>query len=234
MQLREVIVDLFLFVATFKERLDKGAPPSLDEVSHEVKSIFATMDQKVLADSVLKSRYDRIKFGLVALVDEVIVTSTWQHAPVWPVLEMEFYGTKVAGNKFYDFIAELTPADTDLIEASFYILTLGFRGAYVFDEARWEQTVSYLYQQLPNPIGQEPFKLAPEAYHVIKKRASRLDPLFSLGRSVIIFMATVFLLIIFYNVVWSSIVSDVKAKSEQAKAQVQDPALQESLQEANE
>ncbi len=234
MQLRQVIVDLFLFVATFKERLDQGAPPSLEEVYSEVKSIISAMDQKVLADSVLKARYDRVRFGLIALVDEVIVTSTWQHAPQWPVLEMEFYGTKVAGNKFYDFIAELTPADKELIEATFYVLTLGFRGAYVFDEAKWEQTVTYLYQQLPNPIGQEPFKLAPEAYHVIKKKSQRLDPLFSLGRSVIIFMATIFLLAIFYQVVWSSIVSDVKAKSEQAKAQIQDESLKDSLKETSE
>ncbi|MCB1045314.1 MAG: DotU family type IV/VI secretion system protein [Acidobacteria bacterium] len=233
MHLRDVIVDLFLFVATFKERLEQGTPPSLEEVYQEVRTIFGTMDQQVLADSVLKSRYDRIRFGLVALVDEVIVTSTWQHAPQWPVLEMEFYGTKVAGNKFYDFIAELTAADKELIEASFYILALGFRGAYVFDESRWEQTITILYQQLPNPIGQENFKLSPEAYHVIKKKAQRLDPLFSLGRSVIIFMATLFLLAIFYQVVWSSIVSEIKDKSEQAKSQVQDEDLRESLKETD-
>jgi len=234
MELRDVIVDLFLFVATFKERVERGAPPPLDEVYQEVKSVFAQMDQKVLADHVMKAKYDRVRFGLVALVDEVLVTSTWEHAPQWPVLEMEFYGTKVAGNKFYDFVAELTPADKELIEAAFFILTLGFRGAYVFDEARWEQTVTTLYRQLPNPIEKEPFKLTPEAYHVIRRKASRLDPIFSLGRSVIIFFATLMVVIILYQVVWSSIVSDVRAKSKQAVSQIQDEELRDSLEEGTE
>ncbi|MCB1049740.1 MAG: DotU family type IV/VI secretion system protein [Acidobacteria bacterium] len=231
MELRDVIVDLFLFVATFRERLDQGAHPSLEEVHQEVKSIFARMDQKVLGDHVLKAKYERIRYGLVGLVDEVLVTSTWEQAPMWPVLEMELYGTKVAGNRFYEFLHELTPADKELLEASFYILTLGFRGAYAFDESKWEQTVSNLYRTLPNPLENEPFKLAPEAYHVIRKKAQRLDPLFSLGRSIIIFFATLVIILIFYQVVWSSIVKDVDQKSQKAMMAMKNDELRTSLQE---
>lgn len=234
MELRDVTVDLFLFVATLRERLTQGTPPPLEEVYGDIRSIFSSMDQKVLGDHVLKAKYDRIRFGLVALVDEVVVTSTWEHATQWPVLEMEYYGTKVAGNTFYDFIAELTPADKDLMEACFFILTLGFRGEYVFDEPKWEETVSRLYQQLPVKLGKEPFKLTPEAYHVIRRKAVRLDPIFNLGRSIIIFFATLIILVIFYQVVWSSIVSDVKAKSEMARQQIQDEDLKARLKEGEE
>lgn len=229
MELKDVTVDLFLFVATLKERLNQAESPSLDDVYQEAKSIFMQMDQKVLPDHVLKSKYDRVRFGLCALVDEVVVTSTWEHAPEWPVLEMEFYGTKVAGNKFYDFIAELTPADKDLMEVCFFILTLGFRGEYVFDEGKWEATVINLYNQLPNLLEKDIVKLTPEAYHVIKRKAKRLDPIFSLGRSVIIFFATLIIVIIFYQVVWSSIVGEVRVKSSQAAAQIQDDELRSSL-----
>jgi len=231
MQLRSVITDAFLFVATIRDRMEKGQPPELDHVLGEVRALFNSMDQKVLSDSVLKSRYDRIRFGLVALIDEVIVTSTWEHAPSWPTLEMELYGTRIAGNAFYDFLNELTPADSDLIEASFYILTLGFRGMYAFEEHKWEEEVLRLYRQLPDPLEPEPFKLTPKSYHVIKKKAKKLDPLFSLGRSIIVFLATSVLLVIFYQVVWTRMVKDVQDSTQQAKAQITDETLKASLEE---
>jgi len=231
MELRTIITDAFLFVATFRDRVDRGTPPNLDEMLQEVRNLFGVMDQKALSDSVLKSRYDRIRFGLVALIDEVVVTSTWEHAPAWPTIEMEFYNSRVAGNVFYDFLRELTAADKDLIEASFYILTLGFRGMYAFEEARWEEQVLNLYRQLPDPLENEPFKLTPEAYHVIKKKAKKLDPIFSLGRSIIVFIATMLLLVVFYQLVWTRMVSDVQAKTAQVKAQITDEALKASLEE---
>jgi type IV/VI secretion system ImpK/VasF family protein len=233
MELRDVIVDLFLFVATFRERLDQGAHPVPEEVSQEIKGIFARMDQRVLGDHVLKAKYDKIRYGLVGLVDEVLVTSTWDYAPQWPILEMEFYGSKVAGNRFYEFLHTLTPADNELLEASFYILTLGFRGAFAFDEAKWEQTVANLYRTLPNPLENEPFKLSPEAYHVIRRKAQRLDPLFSLGRSIIIFLGTLVVILIFYQVVWSSIVSDIEKKSQVARNAMRNTELAQSLKEGS-
>lgn len=229
MELKTIITDAYLFVATFRDRIERGHPPSLEEMLQEVRNLFAVMDQKVLSDSVLRSRYDRIRFGLVALIDEVIVTSTWEHAPAWPTMEMEFYNTRVAGNVFYDFLRELTPADKDLIQASFYILTLGFRGMYAFEESRWEEQVLNLYRQLPDPLEDEPFRLTPAAYHVIKKKAKKLDPIFSLGRSLIVFIATMLLLVVFYQVVWTRMVSDVQQKTAQAKAQITDEVLKSSL-----
>ncbi len=231
MELKTVITDAFLFVATFRDRIDQGTSPTLEGLLQEVRTLFHNMDHKVMTDSVLKSRYDRIRFGLVALIDEVIVTSTWDQAPHWPTMEMEFYGSRVAGNVFYDFLRELTAADKDLIEASFYILTLGFRGMYAFEEARWEEQVLNLYRQIPDPLENEPVKLTPEAYHVIKKKAKKLDPLFSLGRSIIVFIATMFLLVVFYQVVWTRMVGDVEKKTIEAKEQITDEALKASLEE---
>ena len=100
MELKTVITDAFLFVATFRDRIERGAAPTLDGLLQEVRDLFSRMDQKVISDSILKSRYDRIRFGLVALVDEVVVTSTWESAPNWPTMEMELYGSRVAGNVF--------------------------------------------------------------------------------------------------------------------------------------
>ena len=68
MELKTIVTDVFLYVATIRDRMEKGLTPSVDEVLAEVRTLFQTIDQKVLADSALKSRFDRIRFGLVALV----------------------------------------------------------------------------------------------------------------------------------------------------------------------
>lgn len=232
MNLRDVIVDVFLFVATFRQRLASNSLPGVEQLYAEARAIFGRMDAKVAADAPLRARYERIKYGLVALVDEVIMTSRWDQGQRWPILETELFGTRVAGDKFLESIPHLSPADADLIEASFYILTLGFRGAYHYDEARWEQTVDELYRQLPNRLEEGAFQLTPEAYRIIDRDSQRLDPLFSLGRYLIVSVGLVFLSILLYFVAWRSNVNAVKEKSETARTMIQDESLKSSLEES--
>lgn len=232
--LRDIIVDVFLFVATFRQRLNSNSLPSVQQLYAEARAIFGRMDAKVLTDAPLRARYERIKYGLVALVDEVVMTSRWDQAHQWPILEREIFGTQVAGDKFLESIQHLTPADHDLIEASFYILTLGFRGAYHYDEARWEQTVDHLYRQLPDRVQEGALQLTPEAYHIVKRESQRLDPLFSLGKYLIVSAGLVFLSILLYFVAWHTNVSAVQEKAEKARTLIQDPALKSSLGEKSE
>lgn len=231
MNLRDVIVDVFLFVAAFRQRLSAGDLPDVQQLYGEARAIFSRMDGLVASDSVLRARYERIKYGLVALVDEVVMTSRWDQAAQWPVLEKELFGTQVAGDQFLESIQSLTAADQDLIEASFYILTLGFRGAYHYDEARWEQTVDFLYRQMPNRLEEGPFQLTPEAYRIIRRAGTRLDPMFSLGKYLILSAGLVFLSILLYFVAWRTNVNAVKAKSEKARTMMQDEGLKSSMED---
>ncbi len=233
MDLRDVTRDLFLFAATFRERLNQGSLPPVQTLYQEVRILFDKMDQEVVSNPALSARYGKIKYGLVALIDEIIVSSTWSEARNWPVLELEFYATNIAGNHCFELIKSLTPADVDLIEAWFYILALGFRGELAFEEARWEETLLRLYRQLPQRIEQHDIKLSPEAYEVIPKKARRLDPLFSLWRSVIIFVVFSVMLMVFFQVVWHSKVDEVKDKSDKVLLQMRDKKLVETLKEGN-
>ena len=234
MELRDIIRDAFLFVATFRQRLEKGQLPHGQVVYQEVKDIFNAMDARAMEDPAVRALYDKIRYAITGLVDEIIVGSTWNEAQSWPVLELEFYGTNVAGNRVLDFINSLTPGDTDLVEASFYILALGFRGEYVYDEAKWEELLMRLYRMLPHRLDEGEFKISPDAYHVIRKKAQRLDPLFSLWRSVIIFGITVLFIIVFYQVVWISMVDEADKISDEVLLNVRDEDLRHSLKEVKE
>lgn len=233
MLLRDLVRDLYLFAATFRERLDRGQSPTVPALLQEVRSLIAVMDKKAKEDPALSARYDKLRFGLVGLIDEIIVTSTWTDAPSWPVLELELYKTTIAGDHVYDLISRLTPADVDLIEGYFYVLALGFRGKFAFDEAKWAETLLQLYRQLPNPPDNEGLQLAPEAYRVINRKAQRLDPLFSLARSLLVFFLCLFLLIVFYQLVWYNSVSQARTKANEVRSNLSNKELSLALEDAS-
>jgi len=234
MELRDITNDLFLFVATFRERIERGQKPPLAQLSREVKNIFINMDTRARSEAVLSARYDKLRYGLAALVDEIVVSSDWADASNWPVLELEFYNSNIAGNYVYELIASLTPADPDLVEGYFFILAMGFRGQYAFEEAKWAETLQRLYVQIPGKAFKSDLKLAPEAYRVIKRQSQKLDPLFSLVRSIMIFVISLIVIFVFYQVVWSSLLSDARAKSREVIQYVSDDGLRQSLSGADE
>ena len=229
MQLRDLTRDIYLFAATFRDRMESGRIPPVTALAGEVKNLFAAMDQKARLDPALSARYDQLRYALVGLVDEIIVSSTWSEAPQWPTLEFEFYGAKIAGDRVYELIEALTPADHDLIEGYFYILALGFRGKHAFDESQWAAVLQRLYGQLPYKMEEVGFKLTPEAYEVIEKKSSKLDPLFSLGKSLVIFLICLVLIIVFYQVAWVSSVNDARDKAEEVRINLNDSELRENL-----
>ena len=229
MLLRDLVRDLYLFAATFRERLDRGQSPTVPALQQEVRALIMATDKASEADPALAARYDKLRFGLVGLIDETIVTSTWKDAPEWPLLEMELYNSSIAGDHIYELISRLTPADSDLIEGYFYVLALGFRGKHAFDESQWASALDGLYRQLPDKLDTEDIQLAPEAYVVITRKAQRLDPLFSLGRSLLVFILCLFLLITFYQLVWYSSVNRAKAKVEEVRDNLGNNELRLSL-----
>jgi len=228
MQLRDLTRDLFLFAATFRERLDRGKLPPLSSLHAEARNLFHAMDEKARETPSLQARYGHLRYGLAALVDEIVVSSTWSEAPQWPVLELEYYNTNIAGNHVYELIQGLTPADGDLIEGYFYVLALGFRGQHAFDEGKWAEVLERLYRQLPNALEPD-FKLTPDAYRVVRKKAQRLDPLFSLWRAAIIFVICIVIVIVAYQAAWIGVVNKAEKKAAEAVAQVRDPELRDAL-----
>ncbi len=233
MEMQALTRDLFLFAATFRERVERGGIPSIPVLGQEVKAIFLAMDRLAREDPAMSARYEKMRYGLVALVDEIIVTSTWSEAPNWPFLELEFYNSNIAGDRVYDLIEELTPADGDLIEGYFFILALGFRGKYSFEEAQWSETLLQLYRRLSTPMEQTEFKLSPEAYRVISQKAQRLNPLFSLGRSLLVFFLGLILLFAFYQFVWISNVNEVRDKVEEVRHNLRDAELKNALEDVS-
>lgn len=228
MEIRDVAVDCFLFVSTLSQRLNDQPNKDAYDLFDEARRVFDHMEKKVAGDKVLSAKYEKIKYPLTALVDEVVLTSGWPGATNWPVLELQYFGSQVGGNAVYDQIAALTPAESDLFEIYFHVLTLGFRGMYHDDQNRWEEVVDSLYRQLPDPW-RDGDKLTPAAYHVKPGKTNRLDPMFSVIKFMIVGMGIMLLSIILYLVAWNTNVAKIKAKSQQALEKMANEPMKNSL-----
>jgi type IV/VI secretion system ImpK/VasF family protein len=229
MDLKLLTKDFFLLVATFRERLASNSLPSIAEIEREALTVFRNMDQEAERDERLNARYQKIRYGLVALIDEVIFTSDWESAPDWPLLEAHFYNSNTAGHQVYDQISKLSGADEDLAEIWFYILALGFRGKHALHPQRWNDQLVDLHRRLPREAQGRDDRMTPEAYRVISREARRLDPLFNLWRSLLIFAGAMVLLIVMYQVVWWSIINEAGEMSRGVIIEIQDDGLRQSF-----
>lgn len=209
-KLTDIARPIFLFASTFGERIDRGEKPSSEQLMSELKQIVNNMDTAARSMASLQARYTKLRFGLIGLADEIVFNSKWDGHQEWQGLEKVLCDTQIAGSQVYEIIEHLTPADADLAEGYFFVLSLGFRGSYLMEEGKWASTLKQLYDMIPKPHGLNDFRLTPEAYKAIPKKSTRLDPLFSLWRSVILFVICLVSVFVFYQAVWIAVVADAR------------------------
>jgi len=231
MKLEDLTRDVFLFAAMLRDRLEKDASLTPSSLAEEAKRYFAAMDTEAQKHPELEVRYGQIRYGLVALVDELVMTSTWSHAGDWQTLEMVYYHSKIAGERVYELIEAFSAADGDLIELFFYILALGFRGDYALDEGLWASKLEDLYRRLPKRVDRDDPRISPEAYRVIARKSHRLDPLFSLTRTALICLVCLIVLFVFYKVAWHDVVNKARAKADDVRLGLSNKELSKKLEE---
>ncbi|MDJ0841622.1 MAG: DotU family type IV/VI secretion system protein, partial [Acidobacteriota bacterium] len=229
---KELTRDVFLFAAMLRDRLEMDPQLNPAGLMNEAQTHFSAMDHEAGKYPALEQRYHQIRFALVALIDDMIFNSSWDQRTQWAYLEMQHYGTQIGGDRVYELLEAFGPAEHDLTELFFYVLALGFRGRYSQNPAQWESTLQGLFLGLKQPVAKD-LKLSPEAYHVITRKSRRLDPLFSLWRSVLIFAICFVMLFVFYKVAWNDVVRKARQKSEQVITKLNDDNLRQSLQEVD-
>jgi type IV/VI secretion system ImpK/VasF family protein len=226
MELSEIAQPIYLFASTFKERVERGDNPTPDLLMAELRQMFDKMDGQARQNALLHDRYSKLRYGLIALADETIANSSWAHKTSWKTLEMAMCQTNIAGDHVYEIIDALGHGEPDLIEGYFYVLSLGFRGKYLLDEQGYASNLQRLYQMMPKKPGMDDFRLTPDAYRVLRKMSQKLDPLFSLWRSVILFVICLIMVIVFYQTVWITVVSEARSSAIKIVDAIDDPALQ--------
>lgn len=136
MTLLQLCKRLFSYLVAFREQVDGAAPPGFDETQKEILGVFEAMEAQVARQPSLAPLYKRVRYALVALVDEVVLNSGWKFASQWErdLLEERFFKTNVAGDRFYELAGKLGGAPVEVAAVFYYCLALGFRGHFAYDD----------------------------------------------------------------------------------------------------
>ena len=151
-------------VIDFQRGLGRGENPALDAERDALLALLDEADQQARPSRAVAADFALARFALVTFIDEVLINSAWAHALDWKdhILEWDFYGTRVGGERFFDKAREAEAlAGTDPLETFFLCVALGFRGMYGNDPAALRDWSARAYARIA-AAGTQPDRFLPD------------------------------------------------------------------------
>ncbi|QLH41619.1 MAG: DotU family type IV/VI secretion system protein [Coxiellaceae bacterium] len=113
------------------EKLNK-IPENLRE---QIYQSLTQMERQAIEFKVPLTQVEQAKYALLALLDELVLTSGWNRRMEWmgKTLQVEFFGEHLAGEGFFNRLSEVrhnAQANIDVLEVFYLCLQLGFEGKY--------------------------------------------------------------------------------------------------------
>ncbi len=203
---------LFLYLVSFRRKVKRGFHVDESEARQELERIFTDMDMRARRDPRLDALYEKARYPLVILADEVLLNSGWDNAASWEkdVLEERYFNTNIGGDKLFHIADELRHDEVELAVILYTAVCLGVKGRYHRQPEKLEEMRSRLYRQLGEYLGDVQNVLTPDAYHVSPKPAQRLSVGVAMTRVAI---AAVVLLVSYWIAnwaIWTSAVADLR------------------------
>jgi type IV/VI secretion system ImpK/VasF family protein len=213
---------LFLFLVSFRRKVQKKYPVSEPMVTGDLEELFARMDRKARTDVRLESLYEKAKYPLVVLADEVLLHSDWEHTTSWEkdhLLEEKYFHTNIGGDKIFQLASELRYEEVEMAAILFTAIALGVRGTYHRKPEKLAEIRSKLYRQMSEYLADSQHQLTPEAYHVTARQQRKISPAVTLGRVAIVGAGLLALYWFLSWGLWTGAVHDLKAIVDSFSAQ---------------
>lgn len=216
-ELFRVTSNLFLFLTSFRRKVRRGIRVELLDAADRLEEVFGQMAGEAKQDPRLEALYEKAKYPLVVLADEILLHSGWEFAPQWEsrLLEEKMFGTNIGGEKYFSIANELRPEDTELAAILFTGIALGFGGKYRERTEKLSEVRKRLYRQNAEYLATLGDKITPAAYHVDAQPAKKLSPLLNLYRVLIVAFGVLALYYILAFALWGQSMHELR---EAAKA----------------
>lgn len=135
--------DIFIIVINMREQSELGTPATLRKLLKHYVDNFITNCQALHIDSTTT---DAVAYALVAIIDETVLSVPGPCSQFWlsRPLQYEYYGSSLAGEKFYAELDNLLKEPEtlyDALEVYFLCLTLGFEGKYLDKDEEREKII---------------------------------------------------------------------------------------------
>jgi type IV/VI secretion system ImpK/VasF family protein len=205
---------LFLFLVSFRRKVQKGYPVSESMVLGDLEELFVKMDRKARTDVRLESLYEKAKYPLVVLADEILLHSDWEHTTSWEqnhLLEERYFKTNIGGDKIFQLASELRYEEVEMSAILFTAIALGVRGTYHRKPDKLAEIRSKLYRQMSEYLADSQHQLTPAAYHVTPKQARKISPAVTLARVAIVGVGLLALYWVLSWGLWTGAVHDLRA-----------------------
>ena len=163
--LRAIYAPVLAYVVLFQRTADKGGVIA-DKLRQDIRGLLDRAGQQALMAGYRPERVNYVRFSIVAFADEVVLNSDWAHRSAWMERPMQFdeFETTVAGDQFFDRLEGASEVDPEVAEIDFVILSLGFKGRYVGNEAELTAVRRKLFRKFPPEAVLSVPQLTPEAY----------------------------------------------------------------------
>lgn len=203
---------LFLFLTSFRRKVRRGVRVDLRDASDRLEEIFGQMAGESRQDPRLESLYEKVKYPVVVLADEILLHSGWEFAPQWEgqLLEEKYFNTNIGGEKYFSIANEIKPDDTELAAILFTGIALGFGGKYRERPEKLSEVRKRLYRLNAEYIATLGEKITPEAYHVDAQPARKLSPLLNLYRVLIVAFGVLVLYYILAFALWGQSMGELR------------------------
>lgn len=204
---------LFLFLSSFRQKVRRGIRMEPSAVSADLEEIFDEQARAVRGEPRLEALYEKARYPLVVLADEILLHSGWEHSAEWEnqLLEEKVYGSNIGGEKYFTIASEIRPEEIELAAILYTGIALGFGGKYRERPERLSEIRQRLYRLNAEYLATFGDKITPAAYHVDPTPQRRLSPLLNLYRVLIVAGGILILYWVLAFALWSSSIADLRA-----------------------
>jgi type IV/VI secretion system ImpK/VasF family protein len=202
----------FLFLSAFRQKVRKGIKVDIDDAAHDLEEIFREQGALVRGEAKLEALYERARYPLVVLADEILLHTGWEFSPQWQdrIFEEKYFRTNVGGDQYFAIAKELRAEDVELAAIVFAGLALGFRGKFRERPEKLAETRSNVYRLLSEYVASAGDKLTPDAYHIQAGPPKRINPAITLARVAIVGVGGLLLYYLVTFLLWASLLSDIR------------------------
>lgn len=214
----------FLFLTTFRRnartsKLDIAALKGA--LLRELDNVHRICSQ----DPQLAAQFERLRYALVAVADQVVLTSPWPHRSGWSMqpLESQVFGTLQGGSQFFRVVDEILddprPEAREMSRVLFHCMGLGFQGELRNQRDELDRRRQRLFEkaQLPNELGDS---LTPEAYGKNSPRTTLKLPTAGILRFVVVALAAITFSLVTGNIVTELSDEDVTSRIEELQGRL--------------
>ena len=155
-RLSEICAPCFALILQLRASSDFG---DIEVLRRRIIDLLGDIEREALAAGIPAEDLKRVKFALVAFIDETLLSSDGPQQERWmsEPLQSQLYNRYDLGEVFFERLAKMREqpeAHAEVLEVYYLCMTLGFKGKYqLHEQERLREIIETTYEELRRTPG---------------------------------------------------------------------------------